>query len=267
MKISFIGAGKAGLSLASYFEKCGEEICGFYSPHTVSDKFKMFDNADMAADAGELVIISVNDDSIANVWNKLDKSKLYDKTVCHLSGSLTSHIFNGDHAVSRCSMHPMLAFSSSDTGFDNIKSAFFTLEGDNDAVETLGNLLKRCGNEYKIINADSKAAYHAAACFVSNFMTAVCAEGFSILKENCGFSDDEILKAMAPLISVNAENICKKGIKNSLTGPVSRGDADTVRKHLKVLSGRKKHIYKILSSVLAEESGHAEILSLMNNDK
>lgn len=267
MRISFIGAGKAGCSLASYFKKCGEVICGFYSPNTKVKEFDLFDTPDEAARSCELLIISVNDDSISEVWNHLDKSALRGKTVCHLSGSLTSEIFCGADDINICSMHPMLAFSSRDTSFNYIKNAFFTLEGDGNAMNVLSRLLEHCGNSFRIIDSKNKTAYHAAACFVSNFMTAVCAEGFSILKEECGFDDNEILKAMSPLISVNAENICKNGIKKSLTGPVSRGDAGTIKKHINAISGRKLRIYKQLSAVLAEESGHTELLPILSENK
>lgn len=263
MKIAFIGAGKAGCSLAEYFKACGEIIVGFYSPNTTVTGFNMYNSADSAAKECELLIISVNDDSIADVWSCLDRSSLKGKTVCHLSGSLTSDILNDHAGVNVCSMHPLLAFSSRQTEFKYIKNAFFTLEGDELATNLTAELLERCGNEYKVIKADSKAAYHAAACFVSNFMTAVCAEGFDILKEECGFTDSEALKAMRPLIEINAANVCRKGVKQSLTGPVSRGDVGTVKKHLKALTGRKQEIYKLLSSVLAEESGHIEIMKLL----
>lgn len=266
MRIAFIGAGKAGCSLAGYFRDCGEEVAGFYSPNTRAAGFNMYDSAEKAAEESDLLIISVNDDSISAVWQGLDRAALRGKTVCHLSGSLTSEVFGAHEGVNVCSLHPVLAFSSRETEFKYIKSAFFTLEGDDEAIKLISELVERCGNRYKVIKAESKAAYHAAACFVSNFMTAVCAEGFDILREECGFTDREALMAMSPLIEVNAANICKKGIKPSLTGPVSRGDSGTVTKHLKALAGRKRDIYKLLSSVLAEESGHTELLPLFEEE-
>lgn len=266
MKIGFIGAGKAGCSLASYFKSRGEKITGFYSPHNKLDIFKNYKTAEEVAENCELLIISVKDDVISDVWHSLQNKSIRCKTVCHLSGSLTSSVFDSADGISVCSMHPLLAFNSVNTPVEAIGRAYFTLEGDDNAVRVLSDLLERCGNRYKVIKAESKTLYHAAACFVSNFVTAVCAEGFSILEKSCGFTDKEAAEAFGALIEENARNVCKNGIKGSLTGPVSRGDAGTVIKHMHALSGREKEIYKILSEVLAEESGHRELIPIIKED-
>lgn len=267
MKIGFIGAGKAGCSLASYFISMGEEIAGFYSPHNKVNMFRNYSSVEEVADNSELLIVSVKDDAISDVWHDLKNKHIKCKTVCHLSGSLTSSVFDSPGEISVCSMHPLLAFNSVNTPVEAIGRAYFTLEGDDNAVRVLSDLLERCGNRYKVIKAENKTLYHAAACFVSNFVTAVCAEGFSILEKSCGFTDKEAQEAFGALIEENARNVCKNGIKGSLTGPVSRGDAGTVIKHMKALSGREKEIYKMLSEVLAEESGHRELLSVIETEK
>ena len=46
---------------------------------------------------------------------------------------------------------------------------------------------------------------------------------------------------------VNAQNIAKKGTMEALTGPVLRGDDNTVLKHLNVLSDEDKLLYMLLS--------------------
>lgn len=156
-----------------------------------------------------------------------------------------------------CSVHPMLAFAGKNVPTEQISKAYFTLEGGEQALEVIKNVLSICKNPYRIISAQNKVKYHAAACFASNFVVAVCAKAFELMNE-CGFSEDEARSALAPLICENAANICKYGIKNSLTGPVSRGDVVTVSKHIAALDDKSKDIYKMLSSILAELSGHDE---------
>ena len=208
--------------------------------------------------------MTVTDSAIAEVWNGSDKEMFNssNKILCHCSGSLSSEIFTGADSSRICSVHPMLAFPSKNVPINQIKNTFFTIEGGSTALCTIKQILDKCGNPYREISAQNKVKYHAAACFASNFMTAVCAESFSLM-EQCGFSEEEARLALSPLITGNAENICKRGIQSSLTGPVSRGDALTVTKHVQELDGRKLMIYRLLSSVLAELSGHSEIKNII----
>lgn len=256
--IGFIGAGKAGCSLAYYFRSKGIGVSGFYSRHDPEEDFEFFDSAHGVILKSDIIFITVTDTAIEEVWNGLDKTALKNKIVCHCSGSLTSDIFVGADKDMVCSVHPMLAFNSRRVPLERISRAFFTLEGGKTAVKEISRILDKCENKYRTIDAANKVKYHAAACFASNFAVAVSAEAFSLMEE-CGFGADEAREALSPLIMGNACNICKNGIKGALTGPVSRGDAITVKKHLSVLSGRRKEIYKLLSMILARESGHDEL--------
>lgn len=263
--IGFIGAGRAGCSLARYFRANGESISGFYSRSDVPEDFAAFKSAAELAENSDTVFISVPDSAISSVWKELGADNARGRYVYHISGAESSDVFCGADMKMVCSAHPMLAFSSKNTPPEQIKRAFFTLEGGDDAVREISELLMRCGNRYAVISADVKPLYHASACFASNFVTAVCAEAEKMLCR-CGFSGEDALSALVPLIEGNVENICAKGIRRSLTGPVVRGDVNTVKKHLSVLEGERKDIYRLLSSVLAEISGHNEMLPLLKEE-
>jgi predicted short-subunit dehydrogenase-like oxidoreductase (DUF2520 family) len=62
-----------------------------------------------------------------------------------------------------------------------------------------------------------------------------------------GLNEEDALNALKPLIKGNIDNICDKGFSNSLTGPISRGDLSTVKKHLSVLDNQDQELYKRLS--------------------
>lgn len=212
----------------------------------------------------DVILVTVTDSAIAGIWNGSDKEAFNNsnKILCHCSGSLSSEIFTGADYERVCSIHPMLAFPGKNVPTEVISTAFFTIEGGNKALKAVRQILNMCGNTYREILPENKVKYHAAACFASNFMTAVCAEAFSLMNQ-CGFNEDEAKKALAPLILGNAENICKYGIKSALTGPVSRGDALTVNKHMAELDGRLLEVYKLLSAEMALQSGHEEILDIL----
>ena len=240
-------------------------VSGLYGRNGVPEGLNSFKTADEAFLNSDIILVTVTDSAIAEIWNGSDKEKFNagNKILCHCSGSLSSEIFTGADSGRVCSVHPMLAFPSKNVPSEAISTAFFTIEGGNTALEAVREILNMCGNPYREISARDKVKYHAAACFASNFMTAVCAEGFSLLCE-CGFTDAEAKNALAPLILGNAGNICERGIKASLTGPVSRGDVLTVKNHMVELDGARLQVYKLLSAELARLSGHEEILDILD---
>lgn len=239
-------------------------MSGVYGRNGVPEGFPKFETADEVFKNSDIILMTVTDTAISEVWNRSDKEQFNNsnKILCHCSGSLSSEIFTQADSSRVCSVHPMLAFPSKNVPAKTIKNAFFTIEGGEMALDAVKELLDICGNHYREIKAENKVKYHAAACFASNFMTAACAEAFSLMRE-CGFSEDEARRAMTPLIMGNAHNICTRGIGQSLTGPVSRGDALTVEKHMKALNGNGLKMYKALSAELAELSEHKEILSIL----
>lgn len=262
--MGFIGAGRVGCSLARYFFERGITVSGLFGRSGVPEEFRSFKAADEVFLNSDVILVTVTDSAIAEIWNGSDKKAFNNsnKILCHCSGSLSSEIFTGADSRRICSVHPMLAFPGKNVSTEVISTAFFTIEGGDTALKAIRQILDICGNPYREIPPECKVKYHAAACFASNFMTAVCAEAFSLMQQ-CGFTEDEARNALAPLILGNAENICKYGIKKALTGPVSRGDALTVNKHLAELDGRLSKVYKLLSAELAEQSGHEEILDIV----
>lgn len=258
--LGFIGAGKVGCSLARYFSERGIAVSGLFGRSGVPSWLPRLNTAQEVIEKSDVIFITVTDSAITDVWNGLDISD--NKIICHCSGSLSSEIFTGANPSQVCSVHPMLAFAGKNVPEEQISKAFFTIEGGDAAISAVGAVLEACGNPYRVISPLNKVKYHAAACFASNFAVAVCARGFELMRQ-CGFSEEEARTAMTPLIMGNAENICSRGIKASLTGPVSRGDAVTVEKHLGMLEGADKEIYRLLSAELADLSGHSELADLL----
>lgn len=268
MKIGFIGAGKVGCSFGRYLKENGFEICGYFSRSYESVKFAAeftqslcFGDFYSVAKASDIIFITVNDSSISDVWEKLSSENLKGKIICHCSGALSSEVFSGAVEIGAypCSVHPIVAIDSRDKAFENFAKAFFTVEGNLFACNEIKKILDNIGNKVKVIeNPEKKTLYHAACVFQSNFMNALVWQGIEFFKM-CGFDEEEAFSASAPLVFGNAENICKKGVLNSLTGPVERCDLKTILKHMRVLEGNELEIYKLLSLKLIE-------IAMLKND-
>ncbi|MDO5156115.1 MAG: DUF2520 domain-containing protein [Eubacteriales bacterium] len=260
MKVGFIGAGKAGCSLGKYFETASQEVCvtGYYSlieeeaiwaaQFTNSHFFQNMDDVIAASDS---IIVSTPDGVIKSVWDTLDKSKISGKMICHLSGSLSSDVFSscGDYGAYPISIHPMFAFSNKESVFEQLKNVSFTLEGHTYAIEKWQELFAMLGNDTVVIVKEAKSKYHAAASVLSNHVVAVLSMGYELLKE-CGFSEEEARAFSQVLVRENVEHVIKDGAIQALTGPIERGDEETVTKHLGVLKDSQKDMYRACGNQL-----------------
>ncbi len=269
-RIAFIGAGKVGCSLARYLGQSGAaELAGFFSrsPEHAQEAAAFaggaaFESPLEAVLAADLVFITTPDAGIATTAVELAGSAgregigLAGKKFAHCSGALAADALTplreAGAAVASC--HPLYAVSSRFDCWQELARAWFTLEGDDAAVETLEGLLGCCGNHVARIPADQKTRYHAAAVMASNLVVGLYETAARELA-TCGFSPADAERALAPLFLGNAEHIAADGVAASLTGPAARGDVATVDAHLSCLCGDTKQVYELLTHVLYSIAG------------
>ncbi len=262
MRIGFIGAGKVGCSLAQYFYIHNCSIEGFFSntpahAQEIAKKTdsKVFSDINETALNSDLLFLTVPDSKLTAVFNEINKDNLKNTIVCHCSGSLTANEVFGNNGeeinLKKVSLHPLCAVDSKDS-YRDFEKVFFFLEGDTAAADTLKDFLSSLGLKVKCIKPEVKTRYHLAASVVSNQVVGLINEGIKLL-EQCGFNREDSLSALSPLISGNIEHIIKNGPQKALTGPVQRGDAITVEKHLGQLHNENDRIlYKLISLKLLE---------------
>ncbi|MBE6052253.1 MAG: DUF2520 domain-containing protein [Clostridium sp.] len=259
MKIGFVGAGKVGFSLGKYFVNKDLTVIGYYSRNLESSKdaaeftsSRYFSSIKDLLKECDTIFITTVDDAVKDVWNDIQMWSIKNKIICHCSGSLSSKVFSNIDSYDSYgySIHPMFAFSDKYNSYKKLNEAFFTIEGSKEKLNKIVDLLNILGNEFKIISSEDKVKYHAASVFVSNHVLALMKEGVKLLID-CGFQEEEAIKALYPLMLNNVKNI-KLGFINSLTGPLERGDELTVKKHLECLECDEKELYKILSRKLLE---------------
>lgn len=262
MEIGFIGAGKVGFSLGKYFAENGVNITGYYSRTEKSaseaSKFtnsKVYNSLyDLIKDS-DTIFITTSDDKINNIWQKINILNIKGKIICHTSGSLSSEIFSNinNSGAFGYSIHPMFPFSDKYNSYKNLKSACFSIEGDVNHLDYLCSFLESLGNTVVKINREEKALYHLSNVMVSNLTLSLINLGCNYI-EQCGFSKEEALRGLLPLIEHNIKNIKDKGFIHSLTGPVERSDLGTIKHHIDVIPKDNLQVYKILSLNLIELS-------------
>lgn len=261
MRIGIIGAGKVGTTLGKYLSVHGKNVTGFYSrTHESADEAATFAETETYSslcklvEKSDVIFITTPDGVIHQVWGDLLHQDISNRIICHFSGSLSSQVFSGreEAGASGISMHPMYAFSDKFHSYEQFHTAYLTLEGDPEAVAVMKPMWEAIGHHVLTLKAEDKIKYHAAAAMASNEMLGLMQASLDILSE-CGFSEKDSMALLTPLVQGNIASMLEKGCVNALTGPVERGDAQTVRKHLQALEGSKAgKIYQSLGSTMVE---------------
>ncbi|MBO5073668.1 MAG: DUF2520 domain-containing protein [Eubacterium sp.] len=260
MEIGIVGAGRVGCSIGKYLKEHGAAVAGYYSKSRESVEFAAtFTNTAAFPSLGELVeavsmiFITTPDDEIRPVWEKIAGQPIRGKIICHFSGSLSSVVFSGREqaGASGCSVHPMYAFSSKETSWQQLNQVLFTMEGDSHALDRVGLVLAQAGIRHFVIDSAKKERYHAAASMVSNMMIGLYQMSIDMLQD-CGFEEAAARLLVEPLVRNNIENLLATSPEQALTGPIERNDVETVRKHLAVLTEEEREVYTSLAQKLVE---------------
>src|SRR6267142_2105281 len=101
-------------------------------------------------------------------------------------------------------------------------------------LRTLNRLARNLGAKPRHVDDTRRALYHAAAVFASNYVVALMRVAVSLLEET-GWTEREAVQGLATLAEGAVANVRKQGPIAALTGPIRRGDAQTVARHLAAL--------------------------------
>ena len=142
---------------------------------------------------------------------------------------------------------------------EQLKRAWIGIDGDEGARAVSRDLAERLGARVLEIPPGVKARYHAAAVFASNFPMVLLATAMRLLT-SAGVPEDAARGALGTLLVSAAQNASVMGPAAALTGPVARGDVETVRAHLGALGDVPEilELYRAMSReaiALAAEQG------------
>lgn len=171
MKIGIIGAGKVGTTLGKYLSDAGIKVTGFYSRSRESADeaatftgSKAYESLEELVEASDTVFITTPDGVISQVWRELALLDIRQYFICHFSGSLSSHVFSGieETGAYGASIHPMYAFSSKFTSYEQFHTAYLTMEGTEPMLSAMKTLFQGLGHKVLSLKAEDKMKYHAA---------------------------------------------------------------------------------------------------------
>ena len=196
------------------------------------------------ADAGreaDVVIVATPDAAIAHAAASLAPALRPGALVVHLSGASTLHeldpVLLGRTDVEVGSLHPLQSLPSADVGRRRLAGSWCAVDG-SPRVEKIALTL---GMRPFRLDAGDRVRYHAAACVASNHLVALLGQ-VERLAAHAGVP----FEAFLPLIRTSVENVDELGPAAALTGPVARGDHETIARHVDALPHDERDGYTAL---------------------
>lgn len=241
--LAIVGCGRVGTALATFLARRGYPIVGVSSLHlTSAQKLAGRCGISEATDRpweitrrADVVFLSTPDGVIETVCESIARQNGFSpKTaVLHCSGAHASTILNsaGHCGASIGSMHPLQSFASTEFSGNPFQGIRIAIEGDPSAVSISDQMARDLdASPLQIITA-GKPLYHASAVVASNFLVTLMGVALRLI-EQAGVSPDESFSVLKPLIDGTLANIDRVGVHQALTGPVVRGDVQTVESHV-----------------------------------
>lgn len=271
----FVGAGRVGQALGLYLANHKQKISGFFSKSIASSKAAAaltgadaFDSLLALTHASDIIFITTPDMAITDIDRQAaflinTDPKLISKIWLHTSGAYSSEQLK-EIKKTGCpvgSMHPLQSFGDPKVSAKQLENTYFNIHGTGEALEAIEIILKAAGNNYSLISAESKPLYHAGACIISNFLVTLLDSGISLM-EAAGIERKKIFPAVQPLIMSTLENIRQYDTAIALTGPIARGDTETLSAHIKAIKEvipEQLELYTTMAKKTAEIAGRGRL--------
>ncbi len=235
-RVGLVGRGRAGQSLAVLLERAGLTPSWHWSRGDALDPLDLpevdvvwFVVADAAIEAAA-TRLAARPSASREVW-------------LHASGSRPGDVVRVDARVPGAAgaLHPLQALPGPLVPPDHLAGATAGLDGDPRALAMAEHIAQRLGMVPRRLAPGTKPLYHAAAVSVAGHATALFAQAVTML-EACGLTRPEARDALLPLARGALVNLAAGLPEAVVTGPIARGDVETVAGHLTRLDALDPHL-------------------------
>jgi predicted short-subunit dehydrogenase-like oxidoreductase (DUF2520 family) len=259
-RVFVVGAGKAGRALAHAMRVGGVDVVGMHGRRPADDITHGEWPASLAT--ASVILVTVRDAELDGVLRDLLSAPVASgAVVLHASGTAEPPALDALRANGHAcgTFHPLLPLTDPTRATEQLKRAWVGIDGDEGARVASRGIAAAIGARVLEIPAGEKARYHAAAVIASNFPVVLLAMAARLLT-SVGIADDAARGALGTLLTAAAENLGAATPAAALTGPVARGDVETVRSHLVALADAPEilEMYRAMSRAaipLAAEGG------------
>ncbi len=276
-RIAILGLGKVGTSIGCLLRLAGYPIVAVagrslenLEPGLRYTGGKAYTNLAEAASRADCIMITTNDDAIASVCEEISRKGAISagKKVIHMSGAGGLEILSaareaGAHVAS---IHPLQSFANVEGAMSSIPGSTFAITADEEIKEWAVQMVRDLEGHPFYVEDRDKPIYHAAACLASNYLTTLL-HTVEEMYHSLGMEGAEAREAFWPLVLGTVKNIETRGSVAALTGPVSRGDAKTIEKHLSALQERFPEILPLYREMGMKTADLGLIKKTLSQDK
>lgn len=265
-QVAIVGPGRLGLSLAVALKRRGYKLAAVMCRPgsaqrrlpgpAVADAEALYD----ALDAPALVFITVPDRKVGEISEVLAADPRCKRHgFVHTSGvqGAEALAYLKRHGASIAAFHPLQSFPAHDSAPSRFEGVFCAIEAPASLERALDGIARKLGMVPFRLAAKARPLYHLAAVLASNALVGLLDKGGQLM-ERAGLPRGLAEKLLLPLVQGTLDNVKAAGVKRALTGPVVRGDAVTLRRHLMLLEKKERALYLALMRQvleLAERSG------------
>ena len=252
LTIGFVGAGVLGSGLALALNAVGWPVTAITSrTHTSAqraagliDGCAALESPQQVADACDLVFITTPDALIAEVSRAVTWRP--GQGVAHCCGAASIELLDGAARAGAAvgAMHPFQTFAAIDgpaQAAERLNGVTFAISGTGWLAKFLPELAASMGGRGIEIPEGMRPLYHASAVLSCGYLSTLMDAAVG-LWTSMGFTEEDGVRAAVPLARATIEAIERQGPARAVTGPVVRGDAETVAAHLELLLQHAPHL-------------------------
>jgi predicted short-subunit dehydrogenase-like oxidoreductase (DUF2520 family) len=270
LKVGVIGAGRVGTVVGAALERAGHQVVAVsaVSDRSLERAGRLLPGAavmrppELLATV-DLALLTVPDDALPGLVSGLAA------TEAPLAGRLVAHT-SGRHGIAvlepatvrgalPLALHPVMTFTGRPDDLDRLTGVSFGVTAPEPLQPAAQALVIEMGGEPVLIDEAARPLYHAGLASAANHLVALVAQSADVLRA-AGVNDPA--RMLAPLLSAALDNALRHGDR-ALTGPVARGDAGTVRTHLRELDAVDPDLartYRVLAARTARRAQGAGLL-------
>jgi predicted short-subunit dehydrogenase-like oxidoreductase (DUF2520 family) len=238
-RIGVVGAGRVGAVLAAALRSAGHEITAVAGESDASRTRietllpgVRIDKPTAVSRSCDLLLLTVPDDMLSNVVTMLAASGAIrpGQYVVHTSGKhglavLEPALRRGAHVLA---MHPAMTFTGTDVDLGRLPGCMYGVTASADTRGLAETLVGHLGGRIVWVPEDKRTLYHAGLAHGANHLVTLVSQAMDLLRA-AGASDPA--GTLRPLLSAALDNALDYG-DAALTGPIVRGDVETIRAHL-----------------------------------
>jgi predicted short-subunit dehydrogenase-like oxidoreductase (DUF2520 family) len=243
LRVGVVGAGRVGSTLGAALRRAGHDVVAASAVSAASRArvAAMLPEAqilppDEVIAAADFVLLSVPDDALRPLVAGLADTGAWreGQLVAHTSGAQGITVLDPAAArgVLALALHPVMTFAGRPEDLERLLGATFGVTAPDELRPVAESLVVEMGGEPVWVPESARPLYHAALTIGSNHLVTLVNDALSAL-DGAGVANSQQL--LAPLLSASLDNVLRLR-DAALTGPVSRGDVATVRRHRRALA-------------------------------